>query len=86
MAISILPKTRTLIPSSFVVRALAIEGPRYHCHGCGDVMFVRHDSGLCPWCFNGEGAWHGVSPREVPHELVLAGVLDDPVVEDEAAV
>ena len=49
---NILPKVRTLIPSSFVVRALAHQGPRFHCANCGDVMFVRGASGLCPMCFN----------------------------------
>ena len=81
----ILPKTRTLIPSSFVVRALAHEGPRFHCCNCGDVMFVRGATGLCPMCFNdrkpNRSAGKAARVREVPHEMVLAGVLDDPMLD-----
>ena len=83
MAKHILPKVRTLIPSSFVVRALVNEGPRFHCGNCGDVMFVRGASGLCPLCYNDRKPWSGaVDRREVPLSLALAGVLDDPALED----
>ena len=86
MAKNILPKPRTLIPSSFVVRALAHQGPRFHCGNCGDVMFVRGASGLCPMCFNDRKPWtHLQSKREVAPDLVLAGVLDDPSLEGLAA-
>ena len=74
------PKPRLLIPGSFLVRALSQNGPRYACGNCGDRMFVRYASGLCPHCFNGQRPWRGEAspPTEVPHHLALAGVLDDP--------
>lgn len=74
---------RTLIPSPFLIRALAAQGRRYECEHCGDTMFVRYESGLCPLCFNGRHgalAASGVA-RSVPEHLVLAGVLDDPSLE-----
>jgi hypothetical protein len=79
----ILPTRRSMIPSSFVVRALAHQGQRYACTNCGEQMFVRYDSGLCPLCYNGRRPLRGVaSVREVPHSLALAGVLDDPMLEE----
>jgi len=83
MASSLRPKHRSLIPSSFVIRALARAGRRYHCRCCGERMFVRFESGLCPLCFNGRS---GLEPpeeplRPVPGHMALAGVLDDPQVE-----
>ena len=72
-----------MIPSSMVVRALAGEGARFHCENCGDTMFVRYASGLCPLCFNGRRAWTGAEMlREVPEGLALVGVLDDPALEE----
>ena len=78
----ILSQRRSLIPSSFVVRALTSQGRRYACTNCGEQMFVQYDSGLCPLCYNGRRPLRG-SPvvREVPHALALAGVLDDPMLE-----
>ena len=74
----ILPSRRSLIPSSFVVRALSAEGRRYTCTNCGEQMFVQFESGLCPLCYNGRRPLRGAgSVREVPHALALAGVLDD---------
>ncbi len=85
MAKNIRPKARTLIPSTFVVRALARQGPRFHCSNCGDVMFVCGATGLCPMCFNHRKPWNRSSTgREVPHEMALAGVLDDPAIEKKA--
>jgi len=79
----ILPTRRSMIPSSFVVRALAHQGQRYACTNCGEQMFVRYDSGLCPLCYNGRRPLRGVaSLREVPASLALAGVLDDPMLEE----
>jgi hypothetical protein len=73
---------RTLIPSSFVIRALAKQGSRYHCGNCGDLMFVRYESGLCPLCYNDRRPVNlEESVREVPAEMVLAGILDDPALE-----
>jgi hypothetical protein len=80
----ILPSRRSLIPSSFVVRALTSQGRRYACRNCGEQMFVKFESGLCPLCFNGRRPLRGAGSeavREVPHALVLAGVLDDPILE-----
>jgi hypothetical protein len=74
----ILPQRRSLIPSSFVVRALTAQGRRYECANCGEQMFVQFDSGLCPHCYNGRRPLRGSeTPREVPHALALAGVLDE---------
>ena len=82
MANHILPKCRTLIPSGFLIRALANQGPRFHCSNCGDVMFVRGATGLCPMCFNDRTPSKARDHScEVGHALVLAGVLDDPRIE-----
>lgn len=76
-------RDRSTIPSSFLVRVLAHRGRRHHCAQCGELMFVRYASGLCPLCFNGRRGADPLGPRvEVPHEQVLAGVLDDPAIED----
>ena len=74
----ILPTRRSLIPSSFVVRALSARGRRYSCSNCGEQMFVQYESGLCPHCYNGRRPLRGTEAvREVPHALALAGVLDE---------
>lgn len=79
----VLPKRRSMIPSSFVVRALSSEGRRYACANCGEQMFVQYESGLCPLCYNGRRPLRGVaSVREVPQALALAGVLDDPILDE----
>ncbi len=79
----VLPKRRSLIPSSFVVRALTSQGRRYACTNCGEQMFVQYESGLCPLCYNGRRPLRGVATlREVPAALALAGVLDDPMLEE----
>ncbi len=79
----VLPKRRSMIPSSFVVRALTSQGRRYECTNCGEQMFVQFESGLCPLCYNGRRPLRGVgSVREVPHALALAGVLDDPMLDE----
>jgi hypothetical protein len=78
----ILSQRRSLIPSSFVVRALTSQGRRYACSNCGEQMFVQYDSGLCPLCYNGRRPLRGGPVvREVPHALALAGVLDDPMLD-----
>ena len=72
-----------MIPSSFVVRALVQQGRRYACKSCGEQMFVQYESGLCPLCYNGRRpVQHSGRVREVPHALVLAGVLDDPMLDE----
>jgi hypothetical protein len=79
----ILPSRRSLIPSSFVVRALTSQGRRYACENCGEQMFVKYESGLCPLCYNGRRPLRGSEVRrEVPHALALVGVLDDPVLDE----
>jgi hypothetical protein len=79
----ILPSSRSLIPSSFVVRALTARGRRYACTNCGEQMFVQYESGLCPLCYNGRRPLRGTGAvREVPHALALAGVLDDPMLDE----
>lgn len=83
MSSVLLPKLRTMLPSSFVIRSLLQHGRRYACTNCGEQMFVRYESGLCPLCFNGRRPLRGVEPRrEVPHALALVGVLDDPTLEE----
>ncbi len=79
----ILPKKRMLIPSAFLVRALSQRGRSYHCENCGERMFVRYESGLCPLCYNGRREL--ALPEtivEVAPGRALAGVLDDPAIED----
>jgi len=77
------PRERDTIPSSFLVRALARRGAAHHCDNCGEVMFVRYASGLCPLCFNGRRSVTLPEPvYEVPHQRALAGVLDDPAIEE----
>jgi hypothetical protein len=72
-----------MIPSSFVVRALTSQGRRYACTNCGEQMFVQYESGLCPLCYNGRRPLRGSEARrEVPQALALAGVLDDPMLEE----
>lgn len=79
----ILPSRRSLIPSSFVVRALTAQGRRFACTNCGEQMFVQYDSGLCPLCYNGRRPLRGTpTVREVPQALALAGVLDDPMFDE----
>ena len=51
--VTIRTRKQVLIPSGYLVHALARAGRRYNCRNCGDRMFVRYESGLCPLCFNG---------------------------------
>jgi hypothetical protein len=82
MARTLPPKRRLLIPSSFLVRALTRGGRRYACRNCREPMFVRYESGLCPHCFNGRRELTLAEPaRQVPEGRALAGVLDDPAIE-----
>ena len=58
-------------------------GSEHACDECGAKMFVRYSSGLCPQCFNGlRSARHAGPVVHVPFERALAGVLDDPAIED----
>jgi hypothetical protein len=82
MARPILPKRRMLIPSAFLVRALRHSGRRYACLNCGEPMFVRYESGLCPLCFNGRRPYALAEPvHPVAEGRALAGVVDDPAIE-----
>jgi hypothetical protein len=72
------------IASTWVVWGLGKGGSEHACDECGAKMFVRYSSGLCPQCFNGlRSARHAAGPVvQVPFERALAGVLDDPAIED----
>jgi hypothetical protein len=37
------------IPNAFLIRALA-RGESQHCEGCGNRMFVKTQTGKCPFC------------------------------------
>ncbi len=39
------------IKSAYLIRALA-RGEAEHCDACDARMFVKHASGLCPFCLN----------------------------------
>ena len=39
------------IHSAFLIRVLARSEPE-HCDHCGSRMYVKADSGLCPFCLN----------------------------------
>ncbi len=68
---------RTVLPSSFLIKALAVQGRRYECDNCGDTMFVRYESGLCPLCYNGRRSPGDLPLRALPEHLALAGLPDD---------
>jgi hypothetical protein len=71
-----------MIQSGFLVQALRYGGAVYHCDNCGERMFVKYASGLCPLCYNGRRALHVEEPVHiVSDESVLAGILDDPAIE-----
>lgn len=75
---------RDLLPGAFIVRALALQGRRYTCQNCGETMFVRYGSGLCPLCYNGRRPLLSpldAEPTAVPEHMVLAGILDDLTLE-----
>jgi len=72
------------IASTWVVWGLGKGGSEHACEDCGAKMFVKYSSGLCPQCFNGlRSATRNAAPVvHVPCERALAGVLDDPAIED----
>jgi hypothetical protein len=83
MAKRVLLKQRMIIPSAFLVRALARGRHDFHCRNCGERMFVQYESGLCPLCYNGQRALTLPEPlHPVPEGRALAGVLDDPTIEE----
>jgi hypothetical protein len=70
------------IHSRFLIQALRRGGAVHRCINCGERMFVKYASGLCPLCYNGRRELHLEGPmHEAPDENVLAGVLDDPAIE-----
>jgi hypothetical protein len=75
MSIRILPRRRSLIPSTFVIRALAEEGDVFTCSRCEERMFVRPTSGLCPRCFNARPLAVPAVAELVPDELLLEDEL-----------
>lgn len=66
-----------MIPNAELIASLLRKGPIHHCESCGQRMFVRNDSGLCPLCWNGRQPLETVGPVHVDDELALAGILDD---------
>jgi hypothetical protein len=75
-------KRGTTIHSGLLVQALRRGGAVHRCINCGEQMFVKYASGLCPLCYNGRRELHLEEPvHEAPDENVLAGVLDDPAIE-----
>jgi hypothetical protein len=78
--LKILEKRRILIPSSQLVRVLAQARTTLSCSNCGERMFVKYESGLCPLCFNGQRA---LCSEHVPKGLAL-GLLDEHGLEEEA--
>jgi hypothetical protein len=41
------------ISGAILVRILANHASYHRCDRCGEKMFVKYASGLCPLCFNG---------------------------------
>lgn len=74
------------IASTWVVWGLSKGGSVHTCNNCRARMFVRYSSGLCPLCFNGlRDLEASGTVVHVPLERALAGVLDDPAIEQETA-
>jgi hypothetical protein len=72
----------TMIHSGFLIQALRQGGAVHRCINCGEQMFVKYASGLCPLCYNGRRELFLDEPIHVAAaEKVLAGVLDDPAIE-----
>jgi hypothetical protein len=71
------------ISSTWVVWSLGRGGSVHTCSSCGARMFVRYSSGLCPLCFNGlRDPAEAAGAVHVAAERALAGVLDDPAIEE----
>jgi hypothetical protein len=74
--------SRSTIHSGFLIQTLRSRGAVHYCVNCGERMFVKYESGLCPFCFNGRRDLHLEEPVHVVSDAdVLAGVLDDPAIE-----
>jgi len=71
-----------MIHSGFLIQSLRRRGAVHRCTNCGERMFVKHASGLCPLCYNGRRQLRlDELLHRAPDEIVLAGVLDDPAIE-----
>ena len=71
-----------MIHSGFLIQSLRRRGAVHRCINCGERMFVKYASGLCPLCYNGRRELHLDEPVHLaPDEIVLAGILDDPAIE-----
>ena len=71
-----------MIHSGFLIQSLRRRGAVHRCVNCGERVFVKYASGLCPLCYNGRRKLHLDEPVQIaPDERVLAGVLDDPAIE-----
>ena len=76
------PAQRKTIHSGFLIQTLRRRGAVHRCINCGERMFVKYASELCPLCYNGRRAVHLDQPvYVVPDGNALAGVLDDPAIE-----
>ena len=71
-----------MIHNGFLIQSLRRRGAIHRCINCGERMFVKYASGLCPLCYNGRRALRIDEPVHVVREgNALAGVLDDPAIE-----
>jgi hypothetical protein len=76
------PPRRATIHSGFLVQTLRRGGAVHRCINCGERMFVKYASGLCPLCYNGRRELRLEEPVHVVSDGdALAGVLDDPTIE-----
>jgi hypothetical protein len=76
------PAQRKTIHSGFLIQTLRRRGPVHRCINCGERMFVKYASELCPLCYNGRREVRLDEPVHlVVSSDVLAGVLDDPAIE-----
>jgi hypothetical protein len=60
------------IPSTFLIRALARDEDCYNCEHCGARMFVRFESGLCPFCRSGRPLSYVYQGAPTPAALPFA--------------
>ena len=71
-----------MIHNGFLIQSLRRRGAVHSCLNCGERMFVKYASGLCPLCYNDRRELRLDEPVHVaPEERVLAGVFDDPAIE-----
>ena len=66
-----------MIPNAELIASLVRKGEVHHCEVCGQRMFVRSKSGLCPPCWNGRQPTQADAPVRLDEELAMAGILDD---------